>query len=1028
MNPQSFPCLCMPAVRIAAVMALALIFTESVYAGGPKFVAGSSYFDPAAKGLSVTWAGGILTYYTDQGGLSPILPHNMADAYVDEAFSRWTSVQTAALLADPAGQLAEDVNGTNVVRDASGNITMPADIQPTATTKPIGIVYDADGTVTDALLGAGAGSASMCFYNTAYGGPDAFSTAGYFAHALVVLNGNCVQGSSDVPDFQYHLARTLGRVLGLDWSQLNLNVLTGSPPPGAQDYAGFPLMHATDPVSCVPRSRCYPNPVQLSWDDGCAVSKLYPVTTQNISGFPGKRLFAETTGKIHGTVAFTDSSGHPLHPMQGLNVVARWVDPVTRQPSRQYSVSSVSGFLFRGIAGNTVTGYTDANGARWDRFGSDDAALEAFFDLAGLGFPDGDDTAQYELTVEAIDTTWSQALGPYGPWQVAPSGSVAPVLVTVTRGSDVQQDLLMVGSANQAADIREPESFTAPAKAPAAGEWIGSLSGYGDADYYWFAGRANRTLSVQVTALDETAAATQNKARPVIGMWALSSPPGTVPGVATPTSFNSGTYGMSALQGLWAAQLLVTTNFRVGIADERGDGRPDYAYRARIFYADTAIPARVNVNGGTILGIKGMGFGNSTSVSIGGTNASVLSATNNQVVVSTPAMLDGVQDIVLSDTTGASSTMTGVLTYGAGPNDSILLLAGSNPTATVGSDALNPVRVRVVAPDGVTGVAGASVYLTSSPAAALSVCGGSATCTVFSDEYGEVTTRITPLSTGVTTVTAVLAPASYSSPKSVQATLSAQSTALDIVLLSPSRWVAQDANLDMLLTARVLSYGSPVAGKTVNYQVLIGSATLTSASATTDASGYASTTVQLRSLSGQVQVSACIAPSNSPCAKYPLNVFAVLPSSIRLEAVSGSAQMVPVGHAFQPVVVQVTDSASPANPVWGASVSFWSIVCRPDNDVFEETGGEHGMPIILASSHTAVISGATGLASVAPSATGIEGPVEVEITATAGASAVENFEVESAWMPPGSYTARRKLRVSNDIDHEPDPARRYDRR
>ncbi len=109
-------------------------------------------------------------------------------------------------------------------------------------------------------------------------------------------------------------------------------------------------------------------------------------------------------------------------------------------------------------------------------------------------------------------------------------------------------------------------------------------------------------------------------------------------------------------------------------------------------------------------------------------------------------------------------------------------------------------------------------------------------------------------------------------------------------------------------------------------------------------------------------------------------------------------------------------------------MSFWSIVCRPDNDVFEETGGEHGMPIILASSHTAVISGATGLASVAPSATGIEGPVEVEITATAGASAVENFEVESAWMPPGSYTARRKLRVSNDIDHEPDPARRYDRR
>ena len=47
-----------------------------------------------------------------------------------------------------------------------------------------------------------------------------------------------------------------------------------------------------------------------------------------------------------GTVWFTDSSGSPTQPMQGVNVVARWIDPATNLPSRQYVASSVSGFLF----------------------------------------------------------------------------------------------------------------------------------------------------------------------------------------------------------------------------------------------------------------------------------------------------------------------------------------------------------------------------------------------------------------------------------------------------------------------------------------------------------------------------------------------------------------------------------------------------------------------------------------------------------------------------------------------------------
>ena len=104
-----------------------------------------------------------ITYYTDQGDLSPILPNASANSFVASAFSVWTSVPTAAITVTSGGQLAEDVNGTNVIRNADGTISMPADIQPTATGTPVGIVYDYDGSVTDALIGSGAGDSSECF-------------------------------------------------------------------------------------------------------------------------------------------------------------------------------------------------------------------------------------------------------------------------------------------------------------------------------------------------------------------------------------------------------------------------------------------------------------------------------------------------------------------------------------------------------------------------------------------------------------------------------------------------------------------------------------------------------------------------------------------------------------------------------------------------------------------------------------------------------------------------------------------------
>jgi hypothetical protein len=977
---------------------LILVLTAAKFAdaGGPKYVAGNSYFDPSTKGTPILWAQGRIDYYTDQGALSSFVSHAYGDALVKAAMSTWTQVNTAALFANQAGQLSEDVNGSNVTGGPSGAITMPLDIMPSAINKPVAFVYDADGAVTDALLGAGAGSSSGCFTNAVFGGPDNFNTSGQIIHALVVINGNCALDATQVYEVQYRLTRVIGRVLGLDWSQLNWQVKGNTPVLTPTDYLGLPLMHPADPISCVPITACDPAADQLRMDDRAAVSRLYPVTPQNQSNYPGKHPFAVNTARVSGSVRFVDAHGNPAQPMQGVNMVARWIDPASNMPSRQWAASSVSGVLFRGNAGNAVTGYSDPTGQPWDRFGSDDQAVEGFFDLAGLEFPDGRNTAQYEISVEALDPLWSQAVGPYGPWQVQPAGTWQPVRITVNRGDDVRFDVVMTGSAGLAADGREPESFDVPVPVPAAGDWAGSFSGYGDADFFWFRGEANRTLSVEVEAIDANGAATMNKARPVIGIWPLVAPAGTPPPAATPTAFNTLNVGLSRLD----AVLLASTDFRIGLADERGDGRPDYRYRARILYGDRVTPARVSAAGGTIVAIEGMGFRSGAAVSVGTTKVGVMSLMSNRILITVPPKLDGVQSVTVQDAvSGGTAILTDVLTCGAGPNDSIVLLLGANPTTRAGAEAANPVRVRVLGPGGLAPVSGASVSFSATPLAALSACAGGSSCTVFTDEYGEASTGVTPFTSGSTTITATLAPASYSNPKYVQATVPVSSSALDIAVRAPYRWVAQDASLDIPLTARVLNNGQALSGRTVNFQVLVGGATLTADHAVTDSAGNAATTVQVRNLAGDVRVSACVAPADAPCDFLWISKVAM--ADLQLHAVAGSNQLVGVGSFFQPVVVRVTDSSPTPKPVEGASVNFALTEMRPDYDSYageldDDTGGRNGMPVILGWSQAAVLSDVNGLASIVPMASAA-GAVEIEIVATAGSSTVQT-EAESMWM------------------------------
>ena len=973
-----------------------LLFTQTTYAGGPAFVAGSSYFDPATKGSPVVWANGVVNYYTDQGNLSPILSGSAADTFVANAFNQWTSIPTAAISAVRQGQLAEDVTAANVTF-GSGQINLPADIQPSALGTPLGIVYDYDGSVTDALLGAGAGASTYCAQNSVFGGIDNIATSAVFLHALIVINGNCAANSSQLPDLHYHLVRMIGRVLGLDWSQANLNVITRSPLPIAGDYAGFPVMHQSDPRACVPVAICYSNnlavePSQPKVDDQTALSRLYPVTAQNISSFPGKQVFGPGTARIRGTLYFDDGWGGPTQPMQGANVVARWMDLTTGAVSHSLVVTSISGFLYHGNAGNLASGYTDASGNRFDRFGSDDPALEGYFDLAGLPLPGGTMT-NYQLTIEPLDPLWSASAGPYGSThEVMPSGTFLPYQVTVAPGDDVQIDLVMTGSTVTQTPWYSPASYAAPAQVPASGIWQGTF-GNGTTDFFQFSAKANRTLSVIVDALDESGNPSLGKALPVVGLWGLANPGQTPAEAYTPYPLNTTNVAQTRLD----AQVLQTTALRLGIADYRGDGRPDFAYKAKLFYGDRISPSRASVAGDEPLTITGFGLQLNTSVQGANKSLPVLAASANQLLISSPPVPDGVYDLQLNDSgSRGSSLMIGVLTVGAGPSDTIKLISGGGSTTPVGGQVNLPFAVQAVAADGTTPVAGASIQFSSSPAAGFSICNGTSSCTVLSDQSGIAATGVTVLSAGATTVTAKLAPASYARPQQVQATLLGSSSNLDISLNVPSVWIAQGASLSVPVTARVLSSGRAVNAAFVNYQITQGSGTLSSASVQTDSSGHATSNLQLNSISTTTQVSVCVAPGNSPCLVF--RAYAVAFSSFQLQPVSGMLQMLQAGQSFHPVVIRVVDSSSPPHPVQGANVSFQTYTGRvPGNQpiVWTSEAGitQPSMPVILDSSQATVISSADGLASFPISTSGFSGNIAIVGSATSGTAGLE-FEAQ----------------------------------
>ena len=958
----------MSKVIATPIVTLFLLLIPAVLrAGGPAFIAGSG-FNAGVEGQPLVWANATVEYYTDQGDLSPILTNAQADALVANAITPWMTAPGVGLTITQAGHLAEDVTGSNI-QLTDGAITAPVDIASSATATPLGIVYDYDGTVTDELLGEGAGALEDCFTNAVYGGPDNFAASGNIIHGLAVINGVCASDNSQLPDVEYRLVRVLARILGLGWSQANINVLTNTPPPTADDYAGFPVMHFADPISCVPITKCYPNPAIPKLDDVTALAALYP----SAGGNP------QSMGGLWGGVYFTTAAGNAAQMMQGVNVVARMM--VNGQPSRQYVVASVSGYSFVGNAGNIITGYVDANGLRFDRFGSSNIEEEGIYNLGQLVIPNGQTDVEYQLSVEALDPRWSAGVGPYAQMQVAPSGSFSPVVVTIVGGNTTERDILMVGSEIAQSHPGSGSTYQKPAPLPQEGGWGSWIAGYGAADFFEFNAQANRTASVAVTALDESGNATELKLQPVIGIWELSDQNGNPAPAQTPSAFNSTTFGMTRLDAHFSA----TEPFRVGVADYRGDGRPDYFYQASVLYSDSVTPARLGLSGG-VTTLKGIGFKQGLTVSAAGNNGVVLTESATTMQVSLPsAPTDGTATVEVKDpTSGSFSQMIGALTYGAASTDLLQLLQGTESATPVGAQAASPIRVRATASDGVTPVNGATIAWSSTNGIEFSVCGNSSACSVLTDASGEASTWVTPTAVGPGTITAGLAPASYSPAQTQQTTLVGTETVTDLAAIAPTNWIAKGATLPVPLTVEALSSGVPQANVGIKYTVVNGTAALSSSTAITNAAGLASISAQITSISATVQVSACVTPANAPCQTFTL--FAVPSSSLTLAAVGGNVQVVPTGKPFQPLVMRVTDGSSADNPVMGVNVTFTTTLERNPQ-------GRSGAPVLLGTSQTQVVTGPDGLSTITPTV-GSFGPCDALIVVTAG-SATAQFDLEN---------------------------------
>jgi hypothetical protein len=773
------------------------------------------------------------------------------------------------------------------------------------------VIFDADGSVLDAVFGQYTSEPSKCRSNGVVMWVDNINTDATVAHAVMVLNGRCATTPALVTMMQFQIERAFGQVLGLGASQVNAGAAFSD-----EQALAWPVMQPGSGVCTANGGECIPNAATLQPDDVAELNRLYPVTAANLAAFPGKVLTAANTVSLDGSILFRTGQG-----MQGVNVVARPLD-ASGNPLYEYTVSFVSGAYFNGNHGNPVTGWDDTNGNPLAMWGSNDPVMQGYFDLSGIPLPPGVTSATYQVTFEAIDPLYilADSVGPYMQGQVQPSGTLnAVVLPAMVAGS--AQTLTITAAGTPEPGFNDAIGTVAePRQMPATGMWCGRLSQVGQTDWFTFPVRGNRNFTIVTQATDETGAPTNQKAMPAIGIWDAFDPAG-----ATAARATAGLNGLAVGETWLQVSTVGADVVRVGVADTRGDGRPDYTYNGWILYADTVAPARLPASGGPIV-IDGMGFRLTDTVLVGGQTALVTSISPTQITAIAPAAATGVigsVDVEVDDAPVlyASAVIPGGISYDSGNGDALTLVTGPFNSIPIGVPTPFAVQAlgSTLAPAG-----GVTVVYTVVSGTAVLGC-GHATCNVTTTGDGRAQMNVTAADGALSIVTA-----SLTNGSSLEAHFSGGTPPM-LASLTPELSIAVGTTLTWTVEALALTNGVPAAGQSVQWTSASG-IVAPSTAVLTNASGIATQMLTVRPLAeGQLAtINACVNGTSSCTVFY---VIGARPEYASVIAVSGTSQTVAASGTPSQVVLRVIDMDG--NPMANGSVSFyqalyaWTPPCEP---------------------------------------------------------------------------------------------------
>ena len=956
----------MPSRFLRGLALMVVAIATDAAGSGPRWVTGQPYYYP--EGIPIVWYTDSPQYFTDSGDLSAYVNHAQADAIVDAAAGVWT-ILVSRLNLLRGGTLDEHASAANVYPTSTG-LVFPSDVQSANyLNKQIAVLYDSDGAITDMMLGQGASDPSGCRQNAVTESVDSISTSGKIQHAILVLNGRCTGPAPEQQlQLQYQLMRAFGRIVGMGWSQTNDNVFTGNPTPTYNQALYWPIMHPID-IICGPYTyQCMPQPFTLRDDDISGLVLLYPVSRFDPPA-PGKTDTLARGGLVRGTISFPNGQG-----MQGVNVVIHRLEPSWSTPEAWESTSGVSGYLFRRHSANPVNGIVSSAKTN---MGTPNPSYEGYYQIFRTPLYDWEPWQNLVISTQAINPLYvgQYAVGPYDTNVVKPSGATAQQMLYVMGTYADATANFSISDAATGCQITQDGTESAPAAVSLQGWWTGNLCSYGHTAWSAISVKANRTLSVEVTALDEQSFATSAKMMPVIGLWKSTDATGTLPTVAaTPGALNSASTGMTTL----TAPSTQPQQLRIAIADQRGDGRPDYAYQARVLYADTIAPASVPATGGVVT-ITGMGFRAGNAVTVNGVSAAVSSWTANTIVAAVPSLHSmGVGTALVADVTvkdlasGGTTVMTSALSYAA-PVPTLNTRAAPRGTVFIGDTA--PFTVQAIAADGVTPLVNQSIAFTTTGADAIFGACAAATCSVLTDVNGIASITVIPQAPGDVALAATGTAGTQTD------VFTAAARVRTMTALNPEQYVAAGASVVWNPRVALADNSASTIGVPVSWSGASGQMLVTPSVSTADAQSVAQAQATAGPLAagGEATITACAWIAT--CTSF--TAIGVDDGQLQIVIVSGEGQSISATGTLAPVVLRVTDAGS--HPVAGALVGIHQTL-----DAWQPPCPDHGrcpVPAVYGTSTTSEISDANGLVAIVPmQMAGVPG-----VTSIAAASGPNGF-------------------------------------